>query len=622
MPDYTPVSPERIAAEYARRRVNRSAQVQACERIAKVYGNDIALPMPELAAADAAPVANLIATGIDQHAQRIADLLPDIQCPPVKEGNDRSIQRAAKRRRACYGYWDRNEYELLMPKRARYLVAYATSPVRVRPDQKMQGPKWEVLSPLSTFPCEEGVTVPDDTITAATRDVAWLRYYYPDLPLNTVSVHMGRRQNPRDLANDDLVEVIQWLDGNETVTIATGVGYALNLEHEAEYGIGDATITNLSSGFDENSMWAVTLKRTPNRTGLPPVITPGRISLLDIAKGQFDDTIDLYRMQAVLASMEVNAIANSIWPDLYLVPSGPGEQPQVLTEANGRLGVMGRIQGGTIVPIQTQAGMQTPQAIDRLERAIRLQGQVPADFSGESPSNVRTARRGAAVLSEAVDYTLAEHQKILARSMQHELEVAAAIDETYFGRAEKSFFVNWHGAKGRLDYTPADIWGEDRTIHVGFAKVGADREQIKVENGQMVGMGVMSKDTAMRRDPDIEDPDKEKALIIGEGLDAALLASLQQQANAGSLPAVDLASIKVKTTGGDSLEAAVIAQQAEAQQRQAEQVAAQAPEAQPGLALPGQGVEGQPSIPEPTPSAQNLADLLRAVRTPAVAAGG
>lgn len=617
MNDYTPVDLHRIAGEYARRKVDRSPLVEACRRITQAYNNEISLPVPGVAASETPSVANLLSSGIDQHAMRIASVPPDIQCPPVKAGQTSSVQRAAARRRACYGYWDQNEFELLNRKRARWLVAYATAPVWIRPDSKMRGPKYELRSPLHTYPSDEDTMRPENVIFAFTKNVAWVQQTYPGLPLNTVAVDQGPRHRPRGLSPDDLVEVVQWLDDNETVTIATGVGYCVEMRREAEYGIGDAQIINLSSGPGPNAMWAAQLLRTPNLTGMCQVITPGRISL-DIRRGQFDDAIDLYAMQAKLAAMEINAIANSIWPDQWLVPTGPNQNPQIITMANGRAGKIGEVSGGTIQTVQMQPGIQTPQAIDRLERSIRLSASIPADFSGESASNVRTARRGAAILSEAVDYTLQEHQEILARSAQHELEVCAAVDVAYFGDDKKSFYVKWAGARGRLDYQPRDIWDDDRTIHVSYVKAGADPEQLAVETGQLVGIGLMSKDTGMRRHPDIEDPDHEQAQIIGEALDAAQLSALQQASATGSLGVADVARIKQRVAAGEDLEAAILAQQQEAQERQAQQVAATAPEAQPGLAPPGAGAEA--AVAPQTPTAQNLTDLLENLRSQAKSA--
>src|SRR5206468_728673 len=137
--------------------------------------------------------------------------------------------------------------------------------------------------------------------------------------------------------------------------------------------------------------------------------------------------------------------------------------------------------------------------------------------------NIRTARRGEALLSSAVDYYVQEHQQILARSGQAELEIAAAIDLTYFGNQKKSFYVSWKGGKGRLDYTPKDVWQEDRTIKVSYAKAGADVNALTVEAGQLKSIGMLSALSAGRMHPDVKDPEFEQDQIQYEMLQTGLL---------------------------------------------------------------------------------------------------
>lgn len=596
-----------IKQAFEERRARRSPLILACQRVSQAYNNDLVLPLPEVADTELPAVANLISAGIDQHAMRIASVLPDVQCPPTKPGVQVSENRAALRRRACLGFWDTNSYELLVRKRARWLIAYSNAPAWVRPDAGKRGPIFEPRNPLNVFACDDDDMYPDDVIFAFAKTVGWLRYTYPQIALTEVAVALDKGRS-RPLNDGDTVDVLQWLDDVETVTAIVGNGYAPSVV-EAEYGIQDGQIINLGGSAAGDAQWGVVVDRAVNRAGVPQVVTPSRICL-DAPRGQFDDAIGLWEMQAKLTAMEVNAIANGIWPDLYLVPNGPNVNPKIITPADGRAGRIGEISNGTIVPIQPQPGLQTPTTIDRLERGIRLSASIPADFSGESASNVRTARRGSAILSEAVDYTIQEHQQLLARSMQHELEIAAAIDLNYFRSAKKSFYVNWPGGKGRLDYTPSDIWSEDRTVHVTYAKAGADEQMLTTTTGELMGMGLMSKETGMRRHPDIEDPEFETDQIVYEGLQAALLSGIQQQAAAGQLPPADVARIaqRVRADKAD-LFTSVINQQAEAQARQAAAAPPDAPEAQPGLAQPGAGAEA--SIAPPPASAVNLKDLLR-----------
>ena len=107
----------------------------------------------------------------------------------------------------------------------------------------------------------------------------------------------------------------------------------------------------------------------------------------------------------------------------------------------------------------------------------------------------------------------------------------------------------------------------------------------------------------------VEDAEHEHDSVIAEGLEEALLTSLQQQASQGQIPPGDVARI-AELVKSDRMELAAAIQkvQAEAQERQAEVVPPDAPEAQPGIALPGAGAEATPGPGGQAPP--SLRDLL------------
>lgn len=621
---------EEIFGLYKARQVERGAYFEQARIISDHYNNNVVLPLPEMSDNDKPAVANLIAQGIDQHAMRVASVLPDVYSPPLKPGDKASERRARQRKQAWLGMWETNSYELLQKKRARWLVAYAQAPVWIVPNRRMRQPQWVLRTPLETYPgrLDDGQMQPDDCLFAVTRTVGWVKKNYPDVPVSAFRQYPNPFTESKGLEDSDTVDLIQYEDADELVTLLTGRGEApldaINnyTIREAEYGYRGARIINITArdGGKANA-WCCELQRIPNRVGQCRVVVPGRISL-NYPKGQFDDNTGLFQMQAKLMAMEVNAVANSIWPDQWLIGDGQ-TQPKIIKAADGRRGIVGEVQAQNMITTQMQPGLQTPTVIDRLERAQRLNGAVPADFGGESASNIRTGRRGENVLSAAVDYVIQEHQQILARSAQTELQIAAAIDLNVFGGEKKSYYVSWKGAKGRLDYRPRDIWTEDRTAAVSYVKAGADINALTVEIGQLRGVGLISAQTAGRMHPDVPDPEAEQDQIVYESLNQAVLASLQQRAAAGDLPVTDVARI-AELVRSDRLELfeAVRKVQEEAQERQATPALPDAPEAQPGIEQPGMGAEAGATVAPPSPSLSNLSQLIRAVRTPAQAARG
>ena len=428
---------------------------------------------------------------------------------------------------------------------------------------------------------------PRDVIFAYERSIGWLRERYP-----AAAVQFG---NDSDVNEDHPIEMIEYVDGHEQVLIGTRSPI-----QTASFGV-----VNESSPFI-----ALELERVPNPLGQCPVVFAQRISL-DNAQGQFDGILGMYQMQARLMALEVIAVQKGVFPDTWLVGRA-GETQQMVNPADGLTGEVGVVRGGDLRDMQMQPGYMTNPAIDRLERAQRLTAGIPQEFGGESTSNIRTGRRGDAVLSATVDFTVQEAQRIMARSLQEENRIAVDMAKTYAGRRPRSFYVNSKNVKGQVDYVPNENFDSTENV-VSYSQAGADINNLVIGGGQRVGMGTMSKRSFMSIDPLIDDPEFEHDTVIAEQLEAALLSAVQSQAAEGILPPADLARI-MDLVAHDKKELAEAVEQVqrEAQERQAEEVPAMSPEAQPGLALPGMGAESTPVPEEPQDSA-GLAQLLGAL---------
>ena len=310
-------------------------------------------------------------------------------------------------------------------------------------------------------------------------------------------------------------------------------------------------------------------------------------------------------------ALEVIAVQKGVFPDTWLVGRA-GETPQIVNPADGLTGEVGLVRGGDLRDMQMQPGYMTNPAIDRLERAQRLTAGIPQEFGGESTSNIRTGRRGDAVLSATVDFTVQEAQKIMARSLQEENRLAIDVAKAYAGRRPKSFYVAAKNIKDQVDYVPNDNFDSTENV-VSYSQAGADINNLVIGGGQRVGMGTMSKKSFMAIDPLVDDPEFEHDTVVVEQLEAALLSAVQNQAVEGILPPGDLARIMdLVARDKKELAEAVEQVQREAQERQAEQVPAMSPEAQPGLALPGMGAESMP-VEEPQQDAAGLEELLGAL---------
>lgn len=573
---------ETIAAILHDRRATQGPVIESMRQLRDAYNGDLVIPLPELDRKEKSAVANLITTGLDQTAMRIASTMPSVYYPALEEGNNASEKRARTRKRATMGWWEANKMPLKMRRRARWLIGYASSPVIIRPDTKWGCARWDIRDPLNTYPSvseDPDQITPNDCIFTYSRSRAWLQERYPN------AVGQLKAANPKPT---DIIGIVEYTDAEVTVLMATS---------SEKQNPWDTTMRGVPH---------VELERISNRTGLCLAVVPGRITL-DRPMGQFDSLVGMYNLQSKLMALEVIAVERGIFPDTYLV-SRPGETARfVAGPFDGRTGQVNVVSGGDIREMTANPGFATNGMMDRIERAQRIGSGTPAEFGGESTSNVRTGKRGDAILSAVVDFPIQEAQEIFAASLQEENKRAIAVAKTYFGNERKSFYVSSRGAKGHVDYVPNKDFEDDNNV-VTYSHSGADANSLVVGLGQRIGIGIMSKQTAQEIDPFISDPESEKDRVISESLEAALLQSIQTQASQGSIPPNDVAAI-VALVASDKMDlaAAVTKVHEQAQARQATPAPTGAPETMPGLGAPGMGAE-QPQAQPPQP--QDIGALL------------
>ena len=576
---------EEIVDLYRQRVTAQGPVLSQMRQVRQLANGDVVVPLNELDRNTKSSVANLLVQGLDQMAMRVSSTMPVPYFPALREGQDRSMQMARDRKRAMLSIWDQNRMNMKMRRRARHLLAYSNSPIYIKPNFDKRIPEWQLRNPLDTFPAPSvdlDNPVPMDCIFSYSRSYQWLTQNF-GYALNGV-LRVGQPQQ------DDMFTILEYCSADEVVTLVMGY------EKERDPISGTAYMGSP----------AVELSRIINRTGMPLVIVPQRITL-DKAHGQFDGLLGMYYTRARLQALTEIAIERGIFPDEYLV-ARPGENPEIIQIADGKSGQLGVVKGGDIQVQQSNPGYKTDSALDRLERQERLEGAIPAEFGGESGTNIRTGRRGDSILAATVDFRVQEAQEIFSSSMIEEDKVAIAIEKNYWGSTSKSFFMPGMGG-GIKDYTPNKLWETD-FHYVAYSAAGSDVNSLIVGLGQRLGTGLMSKESAREADPLISDPELEKDRLVSEGIEAALLSSIQTQAADpnGPYQPDDLAFIATQVQSNKmNLSQAIMAAQKRAQERQAAQVPAGSPEAQPGLSAPGMGMEAGMGGPAGPPQ---LGDLL------------
>ena len=567
---------EEIVALYNQRKKSLGPIKEQMRRVRELANGDVVVPLNELDKNAKTSVANLLVQGLEQMSMRVASTMPTPYFPPTKEGSERSKQNSRQRKKALLAMWDHNRMGMKMRRRARHLLAYSQSAVVLKPDFRTGIPQWVVRNPLETFaaPTEDpDDPLPYDCIFAYKTTASYLLRNYGDLV--TGMLRMGK------VDADSRYTLLEYVSPESIQLVVIGA------EDSAEY-----------SPSERAGIESLLLESVPNRTGMPLAVVANRISL-DKPRGQFDGVLGMYYTRARLQALNEIAIERGIFPDEYLV-ARPGENPEILQVANGKAGMLGVVKGGQLQQLQVNPGYKTDTALDRLERQERLEGAIPAEFGGESATSIRTGRRGDAVLSATIDYRVQEAQACFEQSLVQEDYIAIAIEKAYFGNFQKSFYLPGRSAGGKSVYVPNQLWVND-FHYVTYSAAGSDVNSLVVSLGQRLGAGLISKESAREADPLISDPDYEHDRIIAEGVEAALLSSIQQQAvdPNGPYQPEDLAYLTKLVVEQDvPLFEAVQRTNQRAQDRQAAMAPAGAPETMPGLAMPGMGAEMQAAPPE------------------------
>jgi len=603
------IAPEEIEQLYRQRVQERGPLLNRWMQVARQYDGDVVVPLPELDKDEKSMAVNLLGPGLDQLAMRIASTMPDIAVESLRPGIQKWDNLAADKRRALLSYWDMNRMDMILRRRARYILGYACSPVSIsfaglNPLDKRQIPHWRVLNPMSVFPAKTidiNDIEPSDSIYAYTQPLRWLQDKYP---AQTAVLYKGRGANP-----DTMFEILEYNDADETVLVALGQAKEMN--------------TRPSFGIQENSgtQSVVLLERIENRAGIPLTVYPGRITLSKM-QGMFDQLLPIFHNASKLAALEYIAIKQSIFPDQWLVghPGNPA-LPSIEQYADGLTGTIGEIRNGNLQQTQTQPSIQASQMQDRLERVGRLAGGLPAELGGESATNIRTARRGEAVLGAAIDMPVQEHQELFEDSLEAENCRAIAVQLGYFGSKATSFYIPRSGKITQEDYTPKEVFYNDQNV-VKYGMTGTDANSFVIAMGQRLQMETISPQTFMEMDPAVEDVQEEMARIWISGARRAMMSSVETQASQGQIDPTFIARFAQKMNDGKTTpENALTAVHEEMQKEQAAQQAAQPQQPQPGQ-MPGMAAPGvQGGIPTPPPGQGALAQILGNLRKPAAQSG-
>ena len=597
---------EQVLELYKDRMARYAGVHQGIQLIGSVYNGEVKVPLPDMEREEEPAVPNLLQQGVDQMAGRITSVVPSVTFASVKPGVRKHDRNAISAASAVTGWWQLDRLSMKQKQRGRRLIAYAMSPTVMRWNFTEHRPFWQVRHPLETYPSpdlEPGKISPEDCIFAYRKTAGWM-------VANGYAEHLYRLVGEREVQRDAIVTIVEYIDAEVTMLLATG--YYPSTQYDTAWG-------------DGNALRGIVMREYRNPIDMIPVTIPTRLTL-DKMTGQFDNMLAMYFQQARLMALENIAVEKGIFPDTYLV-SRPGEIGRFIDGPHdGRTGLVNIIQGGDIQTEQPQPGYLTNPTIDRLERNQRVTSGIPAEFGGESSTNIRTGRRGDAVLSATIDFPVAEAQETFAYALEQENRIAIKMAKRFDGMTPRTIYVGVGNSTRPVTYKANETFENEEHV-VSYPAAGSDVNSLVIGIGQRVGLGIMSKKTAATLDPYIDNPETEHDQIIAEGLEQALVSGLQQQAAQGAIPPLVLSKVMTLVRNDKMELAEAITKVTEEAMR--EQQAEQQAQAMPGM--PGEGMspdaamapaalaamagpQAQAAISGPNPSQYNLGQLLTTLR--------
>lgn len=568
------------------------------------YNGDVIIPMPDV---DGEPVLGslapqIVADGIDHNAMRAASVIPAIACPALGP-KPSAKENASVRRRALYANWHWNGMELILYRYFRHYIGYGTASVVVVPDFEEERARIELRDPLTSYPelrAPEDFRSPLNVGFVFGRSEDWLFRAYPEA-----------RSKLKSVGQAMLWDMVEWIDEDDIVMGVLGPRNAYSLHDDRVYGSGASP--------SQNSM---ELRRWPNRAGIVPCAVPRRATL-DRIMGQLTHvfpTIDLLDRMTALEAIQAE---RGTFPDMVImgkrtaIPTlhggrwkdGREGEPNIVLDADG------------VQLLNTNVSQSTMAVIQNLERTARTSGGVLTQFGGETSGAYRTGRALDTLAGFSVDPRVMEAQKFAARALETVNKAVMAVENGYWPDKKYTVYSGWSGDMELVKYSPERHFITCENA-VTYALPGTDISQATVALTQLVGGGLMSRDTARVSHPMIADAALEEKAVVRERIEEAMLVAFLQQATTGALPLIDLVTIDETFQLTGSMIEAVKKADAEARARQAAETPpppdgmAQAPEAQPGLAMPGQGAEGQLAPGPGLPPQQRMQQLLAALQAP------
>tara|TARA_R100000908_G_scaffold32617_1_gene14734 strand:+ start:874 stop:2667 length:1794 start_codon:yes stop_codon:yes gene_type:complete len=485
----------------------------------------------ETSDADLLPAPNMLQSGIDRLAQKVAGI-PQVRVDvPNDNDSTRSKQRAEKLERIVTNYDDKQNLMSQLQQAARWLPGYGYCAWVITTKRDTNGfvyPSAELRDPYDTFPGNFGPDQQPREMAVIRRIPRYkLAQIYPEFAEQILK----QDDDEGDELNGDLAAPFMSYENNREQNWEDNTYSGVRIIEY--YDMGGTYVV-----FPERNM---ILDFIPNVLSTPPFVFMKRTSF-DQLKGQYDHVIGLMAMMAKINIMSAIAMEDSVFTETNI--SGEIESGQY---RKGRFAVNYLAPGTQVSKPMNNMPYQLFQQIDRLERQLRMVGGYPVTDDSQSPNSFVTGA-GLSELNSTMSLMISEYRDIIKHAITQmdskrlEMDVILSYSQ---GISKKPMAGYLNGSAFSENYKPlADIGGDYKTRRIYGVMAGFDEPQKIVTGLQLLQAGVIDVETLQDNIDGLENIAKVQERIRKSKAEQVLFDSILARSAQGD-PSATMAAIAI-----------------------------------------------------------------------------
>ena len=485
----------------------------------------------ETSDADLLPAPNMLQSGIDRLAQKVAGI-PQVRVDvPNDNDSTRSKLRAEKLERIVTNYDEKQNLLSQLQQAARWLPGYGYCAWVITTKRDTNGfvyPSAELRDPYDTFPGNFGPDQQPREMAVIRRIPRYkLAQIYPEFAEQILK----QDDDEGDELNGDLAAPFMSYENNREQNWEDNTYSGVRIIEY--YDMGGTYVV-----FPERNM---ILDFIPNVLSTPPFVFMKRVSF-DQLKGQYDHVIGLMAMMAKINIMSAIAMEDSVFTETNI--SGEIESGQY---RKGRFAVNYLAPGTQVSKPMNNMPYQLFQQIDRLERQLRMVGGYPVTDDSQSPNSFVTGA-GLSELNSTMSLMISEYRDIIKSAVTQmdakrlEMDVILSYSQ---GITKKPMAGFLNGSAFSENYQPlADIGGDYKTRRIYGVMAGFDEPQKIVTGLQLLQAGVIDVETLQDNIDGLENIAKVQERIRKSKAEQVLFDSILARSAQGD-PAATMAAIAI-----------------------------------------------------------------------------